>query len=114
LTGLPASASLSGSTTASNFAFDCTRTVNPSTSTCPQTAVFAPTSQMTVTETITTGPNAIVTALTDTISQAVPEPGSLAMLGSGLLLLGFAVRIAKDSTKSLRRQGESLRRGAER
>jgi hypothetical protein len=91
LTGLPASASLTGSTTASNFAFDCTRTVNPSTSTCPQTAVFAPTSQMTVTETITTGTNAVVTALTDTISQAVPEPGSLAMLGSGLLMLGFVM-----------------------
>jgi hypothetical protein len=90
LTGLPASASLTGSTTASNFAFDCTRTVNPSTSTCPQTAVFAAISQMTVTETITAGPNAVVTALTDTISQAVPEPASLVMLGSSLILLGFA------------------------
>jgi hypothetical protein len=90
LTGLPASASLTGSTTASNFAFDCTRTVNPSTSTCPQTAVFAAISQMTVTETITAGTNAVVTALTDTISQAVPEPSSLAMLGGSLLMLGFA------------------------
>jgi hypothetical protein len=95
LPGLPASATLTGSTTANPaFAFDCTRAVNPSSSTCPQTDFFATTAQMTVAETITTGPNAIVTALTDTISQAsaVPEPSTLALLGGSLIMLGFAAR----------------------
>jgi hypothetical protein len=90
---LPASATLTGSTTASSFAFDCTRTVDPSggTPACPQTAIFTPVAQMTVDETITTGTNAIVTALTDTISQtsSVSEPGSIALLGAGLAGLGL-------------------------
>jgi hypothetical protein len=95
LTGLPASATLTGSTTADPaFVFDCTRAVNPSSSTCPQTDVFGTTAQMSVVETITTGPNAIVTAITDTISQipAIPEPSSLALLGGSLIMLGFAAR----------------------
>jgi hypothetical protein len=93
---LPASATLTGSTTASSFAFDCTRTVDPSggTPACPQTALFTPVAQMTVDETITTGTNAIVTALTDTISQVAPvnEPTSAALLGSALAGLWLVLR----------------------
>jgi hypothetical protein len=94
LTGLPASATLTGFTVPASIMFSCTRTVNPENSTCPETAIFGAIAQMTVDETITTGPNAIVTALTDTISQAaaVPEPTSLAILGTALVGFGVAVR----------------------
>jgi hypothetical protein len=94
---LPASATLTGTTTADPaFMFNCTRTSTPSggTSTCPQTDVFGFVSQMTVNQTITTQANAVVTALTDTVSQAaaVPEPSSLAILGGALLSLGLWCR----------------------
>jgi hypothetical protein len=91
--GVTAGAVLSGNTTADPaFAFSCNRTVNPSGGTCPETDVFSPVAQMTVDETIATGSNAIVTALTDTISQtapAVPEPSSLAILGVALGAMGL-------------------------
>jgi hypothetical protein len=92
----PASATLTGTESADSFAFSCNRTVNPSGGTCPQDHVFASfVSQLAVDETITTGANAVVTAITDTVSQAVPgvaEPSSLAVLGGALLMLGFAWR----------------------
>jgi hypothetical protein len=90
LTGLPASATLTGFTTPASIVFSCTRTVNPATSTCPETATFGLTADLAVNETIATGANAIVTALTDTISQApsVPEPASLGLLGTALIGMG--------------------------
>lgn len=66
--------------------FSCTRT--GSTSTCPETASFSPmTALLTVDETITTGANTNVTALTDTVHQAVDEPRTLAILGMALIML---------------------------
>jgi hypothetical protein len=88
---LPATATLTGGVTAPTVvAFDCFRTVNPTASTCPETHTFAPVSQISVAQTITTSANATVTAVTDTIIQVAPvsEPASLALLGTGIFGLG--------------------------
>lgn len=95
--GAPATATLTGTTnptTSPPVAINCTRTVNPNSSTCPETDGFAPVLSLTIDETMTTGTNAVVTALTDTIFQAavVPEPASLGLLGLGLLGLGVIRR----------------------
>jgi hypothetical protein len=91
-TSASATATLTGAVTSTGFAgtvnFSCIRNVNPTTgSTCPQTQNFANlVTNLTVSQTLTTGANAVVTALTDTVSQAaIPEPASLIILGSGLL-----------------------------
>ena len=95
--GAPATATLTGTTnppTSPPVAISCTRTVNPATGDCPEAAFFAPVDYIVVDETLTTGTNAVVTALTDTIFQTaidVPEPGALGILGLGLLGLA-AVR----------------------
>jgi hypothetical protein len=98
--GLFASATLTGTTTPATVppvAINCTRNVNPSSSNCPQTAVFGPVSSLTINETLTTDGNAVVTALTDTISQVpVSEPMGLALMGVGLLGLGM-VRMTRRS-----------------
>ena len=93
--GAPATATLVGVTnplTSPPVAISCTRTVNPATGDCPETNLFAPVTSLTIDETLTTGTNAVVTALTDTIFQAqIPEPAALGLLGLGLLGLA-AVR----------------------
>jgi hypothetical protein len=91
--GTSASATLTGSgtpLTGTAISFDCMRTVNPSSSTCPETEFLSSlTMQLAVVETIATGANAVVTGLTDTVSQrAIPEPSSLLLLLSALA--GFA------------------------
>jgi len=90
--GLPATATLTGLVNPGAVGFSCFRDVNitPSATTCPQTHTFTPVAQIAVNETLTTGTNAIVTGITDTISQTtVPEPASLALLGSALAGFGF-------------------------
>jgi len=93
--GAPATATLTGVTnplTNPPVAISCTRTVNPSSGDCPDAALFAAVTSLTIDETLTTGTNAVVTALTDTIFQAaIPEPAALGILGMGLLGLA-AVR----------------------
>jgi hypothetical protein len=85
-----ASASTTATQSADAFTLSCNRTVNPSGGSCPVDHVFAANvAQLAVDQVINTGANAGVTAITDTISQAVPEPTSLAMLASGLLGLGL-------------------------
>jgi hypothetical protein len=83
--GSSATVTLTG--TANGVNFSCTRTRNPTSSTCPVTMIFSTLlTNLTVTQHIATGANAFVAGITDTISQAtVPEPASLAILGSGLL-----------------------------
>jgi hypothetical protein len=81
----PAAVSFSGGDISTGF--KCTRT--ETTSTCPQTGFFNPAINLiSVNETITTGPDTNVTGITDTVFQAVPEPGSTLGLLS-IALVGF-------------------------
>jgi hypothetical protein len=89
-----ASANTTATQSADAFAFNCNRTVNPSGGSCPQDHVFATSvASLAVDQVINTGTNAGVTAITDTVSQiGVPEPASLALVGSALFGMWLATR----------------------
>jgi len=104
-TGTPAVVTLTGTGTPINvsatnpaLSFDCTRHFPSAGDTCPETLDLAElTTQLAVTQIITTDANSVATAITDTISQAtVPEPTALAMLGSFLLGFGWIYRRRAD------------------
>lgn len=58
----------------------------------PDLISYSGVTDITVSESLTLGANAAVSAIEDTITESMPEPASLMLLGSALFGLGWATR----------------------
>jgi hypothetical protein len=96
--GPTASSTITATSNAFAGSISCTRTdpsVNPPPpNACPDANNFGRLEDMTVNQNITLAANTVVTGITDTISQnqLIPEPTTLALLGTGLLGFGLLAR----------------------
>jgi hypothetical protein len=96
--GVTATSTITANSASFGASISCTRTdpgVNPPPPTaCPDATNFGRVADLSVSQGITLGPNTVVTGITDTISQnqLIPEPTTLALLGTGLLGFGLLAR----------------------
>jgi hypothetical protein len=94
-TGIVGTATLDG--TANGTAFSCSRTT-AGVSDCPSSLSLAGVSEVLMSQVVTTDINSTVTGIQNTFVQAVPEPGTLGLLGSMLLGMGWLIRRRRNQS----------------